>query len=89
MGSKIEVQLHLWPWSTGIRDDNETLDLMTGPVIFPFYGSPFISVSSRASLFLPQRHEKFVPFGPPFQTLVGEYRLYETPHGVLTTRACA
>jgi hypothetical protein len=37
-------------------------------------------------LFLPQRHEQFIPLGPPFKTLGGEYCLYETPHGVMGTR---
>ena len=84
MSSTIEVQLHLWPWSTGIRE--ETVNLITGADPFPFYGSPVISVSSKASLFLPQRYEKFIPFGPSFDTLGGECRLYEAPHGVIANR---
>ena len=84
MSSKIEVQLHLWPWSTGIGE--ETINLMTGAATFPFWGSPVLSVSTQASLFLPQRHEKFVPFGVPFDTLGGKYQLYETPHGVMAGR---
>ena len=85
MPSKFVVQLHHWPWSTGIRE--ETVNLTAGVGPFPFYGSPVVSVSTRASLFLPQRHERFAPFGPPFKTLDGEYCLYETPHGVMATRS--
>jgi len=84
MPPKIEVQLHLWPWSTGIEE--ETVNLTTDAATFPFWGSPVMSVSTRASLFLPQRHERFVPFGPLFDTGGGEYRLYETPHGSMASR---
>lgn len=84
MLSKIDVQLHFWPWSTGIRE--ETVNLKSGSPSFPFWGSPVVSASIEASLFLPQRHERFIPFGPPFETLGGECRLYETPHGVMATR---
>lgn len=87
MSAKIEVQLHLWPWSIGIRE--ETVDLTTGAASFPFYGSPVVSVSTHASLFLPQRHERFTPFGPTFETLGGKYHLYETPHGIMATRGAA
>lgn len=79
----IDVQLHHWPWSKGIRE--ETDNLTSGEVAFPFWGSPVISVSTRATLFLPRRYEKFIHFGSAFDTLAGEYRLYETPHGVLAT----
>lgn len=75
----VDVQLHLWPWSRGIGE--ETPDLSRA---FPFWGSPVVSLSKRATLYLPRRHEKFLAFGPPFDTLAGEYLLYETPHGVLT-----
>lgn len=74
----IDVQLHLWPWSRGIRE--ETPDLSCP---FKFWGSPVVSLSRRATLYLPRRHERFLPFGPPFDTRAGEYLLYETPHGVL------
>ncbi len=77
----IDVQLHRWPWSKGIRE--ETDNLTSGEVSFPFWGSPVVSVSMRATLFLPRRHERFIHFGAAFDTLAGEYRLYETPHGVL------
>lgn len=64
----------------------ETVNLITGEAIFPFFGSPVISVSARASLFLPQRYERFTPFGSQFVTLGGVYELYEMPHGVMATR---
>jgi hypothetical protein len=80
----IDVQLHFWPWSEGIRED--TVNLTKGEVSFPFWGSPVLSISARAELYLPRRHERFVPFGPPFETLAGKYRLYEAPHGVLASR---
>ena len=84
MFSHIHAQLHFWPWSLGIRE--ETVDLTKGSVSFSFWGSPVISISNSASLFLPQRHEKFVPFGSSFSTLAGEHRLYEVPHGVMATK---
>ena len=83
MPREIEVQLHLWPWSVGIQ--KETTDLSSGSAAFDFYGSPVVSVSTKASLYLPQRNERFSPFGPTFRTLHGEYCLYETPHGVLAS----
>lgn len=83
MSVEIEAQLHLWPWSVGIRE--ETLDISSGSTSFDFYGSPVVSVSTHASLYLPQRNERFVPFGPTFQTIHDEYQLYETPHGVLAS----
>jgi hypothetical protein len=84
MALKIEAQLHLWPWSLDVKD--ETVDLMTGTARFPFFGSPVISLSDKASLFLSQRHEKFRPLGSSFDTIAGKYRLYETPHGVMADR---
>jgi hypothetical protein len=86
MAVRIEAQIHLWPWSYGIREHGETMDLTTGIADFRFWGSPVVSVSTQAKLFLPQRYEQFVPFGPPFRTLAGEYRLYEMPHGVMAAR---
>jgi hypothetical protein len=83
----IDVQLHRWPWSKGIRE--ETDNLISGEVSFPFWGSPLVSVSTRAMLFLPRRHERFIPFGTAFDTLAGEYRLYETPHGLLAAGGAA
>lgn len=79
-GMSVDVQIHLWPWSRGIRE--ETPDL-TRP--FRFWGSPVVSLSRRATLYLPRRHERFLPFGSPFDTRKGEYLLYETPHGVLAS----
>jgi hypothetical protein len=80
----IDVQLHIWPWSEGIRE--ETVNLTAGEVSFSFWGSPVVSISKRAEIYLPRRNERFVPFGPPFNTPAGEYRLYESPHGVLASK---
>jgi len=80
---EVEAQLHFWPWSTANRE--ETVDLSTEGAVFPFFGSPVISLSITASLILPQRHEKFAEFGPKFATIKGQYQLYETPHGVLSS----
>ena len=90
MPQEIELQLHLWPWSAGNPkrwpdyNDGETVDLVDGVASFPFYGSPVFSVSSQVRLFLPRRHEKFSPFGPLFNTQLGQYQLLEAPHGILT-----
>ncbi|RKY23455.1 MAG: hypothetical protein DRP62_05855, partial [Planctomycetota bacterium] len=81
---EIEAQFHFWPWSVGIRE--ETKDLSSSLVSFPFYGSPVLSISTRAAVYLPQRNEQFTRFGPPFRTLGGEYQLYEVPHGILASR---
>ncbi|WP_028316585.1 DUF2357 domain-containing protein [Desulfatibacillum aliphaticivorans] len=84
MSETVEAQIHLWPWSFGMQDNQETTALRTDAAIFPFYGSPVVSLSSRASLFLSSRHERFIPLGPAFQTLSGMCRLYEVPHGVIS-----
>ncbi|WP_045215803.1 DUF2357 domain-containing protein [Desulfonatronovibrio magnus] len=89
MPSEIEVQLHLWPWSAGcperygIDTNGETVDFKQGKVSFPYYGSPVISVSSSADIYLPKRYEHFVEFGPKYQAGQEAYQLYELPHGVL------
>jgi hypothetical protein len=83
MTSIIQAQLHLWPWSIGI--DEETVDLKTGPACFSYYGSPVISVPKQASLFMTNRYEMFVPLGQSFKTILGEFLLYETPHGVISS----
>lgn len=80
----IKVQLHIWPWSEGIHE--ETVNLTSGQSSFSFCGSPVLSISTRAEIYLPRRHERFYPFGPSFNTLAGEYRLYEAPHGILASR---
>jgi len=81
---EIEAQFHFWPWSVGIRE--ETKDLLSSSVSFPFYGSPVLSISTGAVVYLPQRNERFSRFGPPFRTPGGEYQLHETPHGILASR---
>lgn len=76
---KVEVRLHLWPWSNDIRD--ERIDLIGGNIEFPFYGSPIITISENAELFLSSRMERFRPLGCPDST---GYQVHETPHGILT-----
>ena len=83
MLSQVDVQIRLWPWSFGGSDEAETYSLYEGKCEFPFYGSPVITISSKAELFLPGRYEQFIPHGPSFTTIHGTYQLYETPHGVL------
>lgn len=80
----IDVQLHIWPWSEGIRE--ETVNLTSGESSFSFWGSPVLSISTKAEIYLPRRHERFFPFGPSFNTPAGEYRLYEAPHGILASK---
>ena len=84
MNGEIAAQLHFWPWSVGVPA--ETKDLTGGAVEFPFRGSPVISVSTAVTLFLSQRYEPFVPFGPCFRTPGDTYQLYEMPHGVMAAR---
>ena len=81
---EIEAQFHFWPWSVGIREETE--DLLSNSVSFPFYGSPVLSISTGVAVYLPQRNEQFTHFGPPFRTPGGEYQLHETPHGILASR---
>lgn len=89
MSSEIEIQLHLWPWSAGcperygIDPGGETVDFKQGNVSFPYYGSPVLSVSSKADIYLPKRYERFVRFGPEYHACQGTYQLFELPHGVL------
>jgi hypothetical protein len=85
MTFKIEAQLHLWPWSLVAKD--ETVNLNTGTASFPYWGSPVLSISTQAKLFLPQRYERFIPLGPKFETISGQYQLYETPHGVISSKS--
>lgn len=77
----VPVQLHEWPWSVGIPE--ETHDLTSGRVEFPFYGSPVVSVIEGTKLFLPHRHEQFRPVGPVFKTHAGNCQLFQSPHGLL------
>ncbi len=85
MLDEIKVQFHFWPWSVGIREETKDL-LLSKSVSFPFYGSPVLSISSGVAVYLPHRNEKFSQFGPPFQSPIGEYQLYEAPHGILASR---
>ena len=79
---EIEGQIHFWPWSVGIIEEKR--DILGGKIEFPFYGSPILSLSMNADLILPSRSEKFIPLGPNYPPARPEYRIFETPHGVLT-----
>ncbi len=76
---EVEVQLHLRPWSIDISEESK--NLIGGNIEFHFYGSPVITISKNAELFLPSRMERFRPLGCPYGT---GYQVYETPHGILT-----
>jgi len=84
MFQKIQIQLHLWPWSVGVP--HETIDITQEKITFPFYGSPVISALTETKLFLPSRYERFISLGPEYKTAEGVYRLYEAPHGLLADR---
>ena len=76
---EIEIQLHLWPWSVEIPDESKPLT--GGCVEFSFYGSPVLSISHEARLYIPTRMEQFKPLGAPYDN--ARYQVYETPHGIL------
>ncbi len=76
---EVEIQLHLWPWSVEIPEESE--DLTGGCVEFPFYGSPVLSISREAKLYIPSRMEQFKQLGIPYDN--ARYQVYETPHGIL------
>ena len=84
MSNVVEVQYHYWPWSVG--DGEETVNLVEGNVGLSFYGSPVLSISCSAEIFLARRYEKFLPFGPDYKTADGLYKLYESPHGILSSK---
>jgi hypothetical protein len=77
----LEAQIHNWPWAAEISD--ESTGISGSDISFPFYGSPIISLSSSASLFLPRRSERFIPLGSPYKH-EKQYRIFETPHGVVS-----
>jgi len=79
--AEIAAQIHLWPWSIGSKKD--TRDLTGETVGCPFYGCPIVTLSSKATLILPTRFEKFIRLGPSYPPGKWEYSVYETPHGVL------
>ncbi len=84
MNGTVAVQLHLWPWSVGNR--NETVDLVNCEVEARFYGSPVLSVTRGAEVFLARRYERFIPFGPEYASTSGPCQLYQTPHGVIAQK---
>ena len=75
----IDVQIHLWPWSMAVGE--ETINLTEGNTEYPFWGSPIVSSSIQARLFLASRHEKFFQLGPTYASNIGLCRLFEAPHG--------
>ena len=84
MTLRIPARFHFWPWSCATGE--ETLDLFAGEVEFPFYGSPVISLTKEAEIYLPSRHERFHPLGPSFLPPYspGSCHLFEIPHGTIT-----
>lgn len=79
----VAAQVHFWPWSSIAAE--ETVNLVDSEAIFPFYGSPVISLSVEADIYLPARHERFHPLGPAFSPPWSRdrCRLFETPHGTV------
>jgi hypothetical protein len=84
MNGAVEVQYHFWPWSVG--DRKETADFVDGEIGVCFYGSPVLSVSQSASVYLARRYEEFIRFGPVFKAAGETYQLYHAPHGVISSR---
>ena len=82
---EIEIQLHLWPWSVEIPDPEESKNLTGGCVEFSFYGSPVLSISHEAKLYIPSRMEQFKQLGTSYDN--ARYQVYETPHGILAGQA--
>ena len=80
---EVEIQLHLWPWSVEIPE--ESINLTGGYVEFPFCGSPVLSISHEAKLYIPSRMEQFKQLGTPYDN--ARYQVYETPHGILAGQA--
>lgn len=80
---EVEIQLHLWPWSVEIPEESK--NLTGGCVEFPFYGSPVLSISHEAKLYIPSRMEQFKQLGTSYDN--ARYQVYETPHGILAGQA--
>ena len=80
---EIGIQLHIWPWSVEIPEESK--NLTGGCVEFLFYGSPVISISHEAKLYIPSRMEQFKPLGTSYDN--ARYQVYETPHGILAGQA--
>lgn len=74
-------QVHLWPWSVGIK--TQSMDLGKEEVGVPFLGSPVVSLEANTDVFLPSRMEQFIPLGASFLAGEPQRRIFETPHGVL------
>jgi len=79
---KVEARIHFYPWSVEIG--KESRNLVEGKVDFPFFGSPVITLSEHAQLYLPSRMERFKSLG---YVCDPDYQIYETPHGVFSRTA--
>jgi hypothetical protein len=84
MPIEVAAQLHLWPWSIGVKEETFAIT-DKNKISFTFFGSPVLSVSTKADFFLAHRHEQFAPLGSHFKTAGGTYRVYESPHMDLTS----
>ncbi|BBO18664.1 conserved hypothetical protein [Candidatus Brocadia pituitae] len=80
---EIEIQLHFWPWSVEIPE--ESISLTGGCIEFSFCGSPVLSISHEAKLYIPSRMEQFKQLGTSYDN--ARYQVYETPHGILAGQA--
>ena len=80
---EVEIQLHLWPWSVEIPEESK--NLTGGCVEFPFCGSPVLSISHEAKLYIHSRMEQFKQLGDSYDN--ARYQVYETPHGILAGQA--
>ena len=63
--------------------DKETMDLVGGEIVIPFYGSPVISLACNATLLLSSRLERFRCLGPPYPYDNPTHQVFELPHGIL------
>ena len=79
MPEPIAVSFHRWPWSVDIEE--ESVPAVEEGIVFPFFGSPVVSVMNNVQVLLAARYEKFVPLGPSFSNGT---EVYEMPHGILS-----
>lgn len=75
---EVHASIHFWPWSVEVNEESK--NLTDKEIEFPFYGSPVVTLTDKASLFIPSRMERFKPLGCPYDS---KYQVYQTPHGVL------
>jgi len=76
---ELHASIHFWPWAVEVNSESKSLTEKT--VEFPFYGSPVVTLSDKALLFLSSRMERFKTLGCSYDS---GYVVHETPHGVLT-----